>query len=238
MGRFRKMTSNLAERIKTKKTDGAHGGGFHVSPTAGSNASDPSEISTMANYAQPSDGPAGTPDKLSKPASVASNATPVTSLFETPSLQTSNMGPHQQPENVIHGPSSSTTLASLSDADDLWALAYRRLEDQEPKLVKDYQDHLSLVDHNNPVPTNLSDPRSVELVIKQLLEDREQKQWKFSLLGKEVKIREQTEKLAKFLLWVDPVMKDAVGTQPYAALAWAGVSLLLPVGQGIPLSSS
>jgi hypothetical protein len=35
---------------------------------------------------------------------------------------------------------------------------------------------------------------------------------------------------AQFLLWSGPIVKDALSAQPYAALAWSGVSLLLPVG--------
>ena len=61
------------------------------------------------------------------------------------------------------------------------------------------------------------------------MKDRENKQWKISFLGHNVKIRKQVESLTKFLQWSDPLVKTAVSTQPYAALAWSGVSLLLPV---------
>ncbi len=63
----------------------------------------------------------------------------------------------------------------------------------------------------------------------QLLEERDKKKWRVSLLHKDVEIRKQAEKLAKFLLWSKDIVKDAVSAQPYAALAWSGVSLLLPV---------
>ncbi|KAJ6078055.1 uncharacterized protein N7446_000991 [Penicillium canescens] len=36
------------------------------------------------------------------------------------------------------------------------------------------------------------------------------------------------ERSVKFVLWFDPIVKNAVSTQPYAALAWSGASLLLP----------
>ena len=81
---------------------------------------------------------------------------------------------------------------------------------------------------------DLSAPRSVEVIVKQLLEDREKKQWRVSLLGRDIKLREQAERLAKFVLWSDPLVKSALSSQPYAALAWSGVSLLLPVGTRLP----
>jgi len=75
----------------------------------------------------------------------------------------------------------------------------------------------------------LSTPQSVESVVKQLLDNREMKQWRISLLGRDIKVRKQAEKLAKFLLWSDAIVKSAVSTHPYAALAWTAVSVLLPV---------
>lgn len=232
MGRFKKHFENLTQRTKKNtKTDGAHGDFHDVSSTAESNVSDPSGLSMAANHVNPS-GPAENLDKLSKPASLNCNSTTVSSLPES-----------RQPEQKIPDLSySETTPTSLSGSQDPWALAYEILQKREPKLVEDYQTHLSFTQRNSSVDAvevgaDLSNPRSVESVMTQLLEDREKKQWQVSLLGKDVKIREQTEKLAKFLLWADPVVKNAVSTQPYAALAWAGVSLLLPVSQGNPLWS-
>ena len=43
-----------------------------------------------------------------------------------------------------------------------------------------------------------------------------------------MKIRNQVERLTKFLQWSDPLVKAAVSAQPYAALAWSVVGLLLP----------
>ena len=55
--------------------------------------------------------------------------------------------------------------------------------------------------------------------MKQLLDDREKKQWRVSLLGRDIKLREQAERLAKFVLWSDPLVKSALSIQPHAALA-------------------
>ena len=131
-------------------------------------------------------------------------------------------------------PGSCTTVAlSPSDKFEPWAQAYALFEEREPQLMEDYKKHLASL-HDVGTDGDLSTSWSVKLIVERLLENREKKQWQVSLLGKQVKIREQSEKLAKFLLWSSPIVQSAVSTQPYAALAWSGVSLLLPVGDTSP----
>lgn len=59
-----------------------------------------------------------------------------------------------------------------------------------------------------------------------------------TMLEKDAEIRKQVERLAKFLIWSDEITKNALSAQPYAALAWSGVSMLSPVSLMIswPLS--
>ncbi|KFY86569.1 hypothetical protein V498_07459, partial [Pseudogymnoascus sp. VKM F-4517 (FW-2822)] len=54
-------------------------------------------------------------------------------------------------------------------------------------------------------------------------------QWKVYILGRDINIRAQFERLTKILQWSDPLVKSTIITQTYAALAWSGVSLLLPL---------
>ena len=140
------------------------------------------------------------------------------------------------PTSTQHIPATSTsepasdTASSPSHDVDPWVRAYKIFREREPELMADYAKHLASVQGDPLASVDLSVPWSVESIVRQLLEDREKKQWQVSLLGKDIKIREQAEKLAKFLLWSDPIVKNALNAQPYAALAWNGVSLLLPVG--------
>ncbi|KAE8394506.1 hypothetical protein BDV23DRAFT_5179 [Aspergillus alliaceus] len=127
--------------------------------------------------------------------------------------------------------SQPTALASLPLSDDfeLWTRAYKIFQTREPELMEDYKKHLTSQQYNGATDADLSTAQSVESIVKQLLDNREKKQWQVSLFGKEIKIREQAERLAKFLIWSDPIVKSALSAQPYAALAWSGVSLLLPL---------
>ncbi|KAJ5433545.1 uncharacterized protein N7458_012701 [Penicillium daleae] len=135
---------------------------------------------------------------------------------------------------TLLGPSTRSTASNLaylhtSDDFELWTRAYQILQSREPELTEDYIKHLASLQSNGSSDADLSTSQCVETIVKQLLENWEKKQWRVSLLGKEIKIRQQAERLVKFLLWAEPIVKSAVSTQPYAALAWSGVSLLLPL---------
>jgi hypothetical protein len=126
----------------------------------------------------------------------------------------------------------SDKAAPLTCADiDLWARAYEIVQERERELMADYKRHIASLQDDASASGDLFTSRTVESVVNKLFEVREKKQWRVSLLGNNVKIREQVERLAKFLLWSDPVVKNALSAQPYAALAWSGVSILLPVGK-------
>ncbi|KAL5356421.1 hypothetical protein BJX96DRAFT_171598 [Aspergillus floccosus] len=175
-------------------------------------------------------------DRESRSAAAASESDPAeTSKIITTNVQfLKQVEPSaSQPAPTLLVPSSQPTapdVASHTLSDDMepWTKAYDILKDREHELMEDYKKHLASV-QDSGINIDLVTPRSVELIVQQLLDDREKKQWRVSLLGKEVKIRAQAEKLAKFLLWSDPLVKTALSTQPYAALAWCGVSLLLPL---------
>jgi hypothetical protein len=101
---------------------------------------------------------------------------------------------------------------------------YLMLKEREPELVNFYENHLATRDFL----TGSLTPESAKSMVEKLSQEREKKQWRISLFQKEIKVREQAEKLIKFLLVSDKVIKTAL---PYAALAWSGVSIVLPVGQ-------
>lgn len=106
--------------------------------------------------------------------------------------------------------------------------AYKTLEIRDPDLVADYAYYLDSARTSTPTLRTLS-PKLIEAVIEQKLQDNEAKKLVFHLGSKSIKVREQGEKLIKFILWSDGIISAAVSAQPYAALAWSGVSLLLPV---------
>lgn len=118
-------------------------------------------------------------------------------------------------------------------SEDLWCRAYTALLKQEPELVKDYECHIGARSDETQTlesrQTALSSPQAVRDVVTALLEERQNKQLKFSVKSKDYKVRDQLENLVKLLSFADGIVKQAVSTQPYAALAWSAASVFLPV---------
>jgi N-terminal domain of NWD NACHT-NTPase len=128
-----------------------------------------------------------------------------------------------------HSPPSASTPAlkettSSAIEPDLWSRAYKVLQERESLLVEAYERELC------PDGEKFGTEERMKQAIKTKLEHRDARQFVISLAGKSVKIREYGEGIAKFVIWSHGIISTAISTQPYAALAWAGVSILLPVG--------
>ena len=126
---------------------------------------------------------------------------------------------------------NSLSWNSLDCTDDLWNRAYTLVQGREPELMEEYRRQIAVVhqEDGQAAGTDLTCRKSVESLVKHLLDHRENRRWRISLLGKDVTLRRQVERLTKFLIWSDPIVKTAVCTQPYAALAWSGVSTFVAV---------
>ncbi|OJI83267.1 hypothetical protein ASPTUDRAFT_202493 [Aspergillus tubingensis CBS 134.48] len=124
---------------------------------------------------------------------------------------------------------NSLSWNSLDCTDDLWNRAYTLVQGREPELMEEYRRQIAVVhqEDGQAAGTDLTCRKSVESLVKHLLDHRENRRWRISLLGKDITLRRQVERLTKFLIWSDPIVKTAVCTQPYAALAWSGVSTFI-----------
>lgn len=129
--------------------------------------------------------------------------------------------------------SSAPEQPASNISDDLWAKAYDILTEREPDLISDYEKHLDGREDSEATSANsrpaLSNPDAVKDIVQSLQDDRKAKQWKFNIRSKDHKVKDQLEKLVKLVSLADGIIKQAVSAQPYAALAWSGVSIFLPV---------
>lgn len=125
--------------------------------------------------------------------------------------------------------------AAMNSQDDgelrnkLWLKAFKLLEERDSELVEDYMKHLRDGNDADADGAVLSKPDNVKAAISELLTSREDKQWKIHLAGRKIQVREQVDNLVRLLSFSDKIVKDALSAQPYAALAWSGVSMFLPV---------
>lgn len=129
----------------------------------------------------------------------------------------------------IHNPGPATD-GDGSHSQYLWMRAYNALEIRSPDLVAAYARHLDPALNSSTTPSQHAlSPKTIKAVIERKLQDNETKKLVFHLGSESIKVREQGEKIIKFILWSNDFISAAVSAQPYAALAWSGVSVLLPV---------
>lgn len=107
--------------------------------------------------------------------------------------------------------------------DRLWAEAYEQLKVEERDMVARFAQFLTGAVGTTP------NAEQIAQGIKRRLEKRESHKLMVTFSGKSTIIREQWEKLVKFVLGCEDMISTVAALEPHAAIAWAGVSLILPV---------
>jgi hypothetical protein len=72
-------------------------------------------------------------------------------------------------------------------------------------------------------------------LVQRKLQIMDSKRWRIQLGNKSIGVSEQIDKTATIILFVKDFVCSAVSADPHAALAWAGVCVLLPVSHLAPL---
>ena len=128
---------------------------------------------------------------------------------------------------IIKVPQSTTPKPVVAER-SLWALAYDDLQKSNPELIKKFNFCLGIktpdTDDGNFVHSRID-----KIVQKALEELRKVDSSKEKLNGTSAAIRKCFERAVKFIIASNDFVSSAVSANPYAALAWTGVSLLLPV---------
>ncbi|ETS01080.1 hypothetical protein M419DRAFT_81505, partial [Trichoderma reesei RUT C-30] len=138
--------------------------------------------------------------------------------------------PLEVQSHEVQLPEASEAAATLMHTEsDPWALAFSMVQKREGELMLAYEKYLSSLQGDAAADASLSTPEFVRAIVDRAIKNREEKRWIVPLLGTDIEVRKQAERLAKLLLWSELIVKSAVSNQPYAALAWSGVSILLPL---------
>lgn len=108
----------------------------------------------------------------------------------------------------------------LGTSEALWKDAYKGLKEKEPGLVQLLE---------NVSGASFASQEQTTAVVQERLLSRDEKQWIIKLAGKSIRVREYGERVTKFVLWSKDIVSSALSSQPNMALAWTGITLLLPV---------
>jgi hypothetical protein len=200
------------------------------------NTAPPEPTAGQSTKAAPSEQAASQSSVLNtkKSASVADNAAPAVSLgnASAPTAPTPDPAPEQAPDPIPE-PALAPADPEKITVDNLWKLAYKSLKTRDPDLVTSYETRLNdQSDDPKPQPIateKLSDVNFIKSKVETLEEQREDDRWQITLWKEPIVLRGLAEKLVKVAIWSDTIVKEALSTQPHAALAWCGATMLLPL---------
>ncbi|KAK4697268.1 hypothetical protein P7C71_g791, partial [Lecanoromycetidae sp. Uapishka_2] len=160
-------------------------------------------------------------------------AAPVVAHLESPSA--SGIA---APDAVLEGVASpEAQLSSEGQPRDLWDRAYTSLlEDMTSrKYIEAYEQILkSKLEKEDTAEgseswTGNSREQQLGFLVQKTLKKVDDARWKFQVGERTVVIKAQIDRIVKAVLFAKDFVSSAAGTDPHAALAWAGVSVLLPL---------
>ena len=129
---------------------------------------------------------------------------------------------------VQAGPGDKTALSIGVQEDSLWAHAYKRLQKQQPDLIETFNTHLGLntidIDNQSLNRSKVDTIAEDALASIEKLNDSKRDTGTFTDT-----IRKHFERIIKMIIASKDFISSAASLNPYAALAWTGVSMLLPV---------
>lgn len=143
-------------------------------------------------------------------------------------------------ESDNRGPAESgQEVAESHELKSLWDGAYSRLQDKHPKQMDAYQKDLlasdSQISANAKVQLSANCARGearaqqLENLVKNKLDAIQKAQLTVTVGGEAIIVKDQVRKVVHTILSFKDFIGTAISAEPHAALAWAGVVIILPV---------
>lgn len=114
-------------------------------------------------------------------------------------------------------------LPGTSKSETLWSQAFAAVRRKEPDIIREYEETLC------PGTGTSSPAERMTRIVRQKLHDHDLKALSISLWGNPFKIRQIGESIITFISESKGFITTVASTEPHVALAWSGVSFLLPV---------
>jgi hypothetical protein len=112
---------------------------------------------------------------------------------------------------------------------ELWNLAYEKLREEDAELVQRYETELNVAGGRAALETKDSRREQMDAVLRGKVDEVTRDAWKLKFGSSEVPIRDLAGPVLSVLDSANDYITGAVNGNPYASIAWSGVSLLLPV---------
>ena len=114
-------------------------------------------------------------------------------------------------------------LPGLSKSEALWSQAFAAVRRKEPERIQNYEETLC------PGSGTSSPAERMGSNVRQKLHDHDLKALSISLLGNSFRIRQLGKTIIAFTSESKDFITTVASTERHVALAWSGVSFILPV---------
>ncbi|KAK3317580.1 ankyrin repeat-containing domain protein [Cercophora scortea] len=155
-----------------------------------------------------------------------------------PSDSVSSSDPtHKSPGTLVEGNDATSKAHGFLDTKqrpirELWDQAYENLRVEEESLIRDYEDRLSRDLATRPDLAGgpeVSKRELMETILKYKMDEINRDTWKLKYGSNEVQVKDLVEPVLGVVDWANEYITGALEANPYASMAWAGISLLLPL---------
>ncbi|KAF4630229.1 hypothetical protein G7Y89_g7913 [Cudoniella acicularis] len=137
------------------------------------------------------------------------------------------------PESASNDPGNG--LQAVNSINELWNDAYDDLQTKEPKLIKEYgivlskQAQIAKTFTVEQSASKIERSQQITNLLKAKLEEVDQSTWRLRFSDTKVPVKDLMKPVVNTLTLAKDYIGDAVSANPYASLAWTGISLLLPL---------
>lgn len=127
---------------------------------------------------------------------------------------------------------------SLKPIDELWNEAYEELKEKEKTLMKDYEAEMSqdMTTMLGSISLALGAPElavrrkeQMRALVEKKVVEAKKNAWKLTYGDQEVIVRDLAKPIVNLINDAEKFVDGLVSANPYASIAWVGVSLILPV---------
>jgi hypothetical protein len=142
---------------------------------------------------------------------------------------------NQHETSGSHAPDPRKQILAIARFDDapikeLWNSAYENLRVEDGALIEEYEKKLQ----GNMAAglgsmLNVSMRDRMQAILECKMNEVNASTWKLKFRSSEVEVRDLVQPILGAVSLVNEYIIDAISISPYASLAWAGISLLLPV---------
>lgn len=143
-----------------------------------------------------------------------------------PSLPDETLTPVVAEQRLAASASDNTSIV------DLWDSAYEKLREDEP-TVEEYEEKLRVdlgVGRDSKLGTDTGGRRELMgMILQRKMDEVNSKAWKLRFGNTEVLVKDSVQPVLGIISRVNDYVACTLGPTPSASIAWAGISLLLPV---------